>query len=229
MRDSGGGSNNIFYPTRDNPDQPIGRPTPHPNVTPAPFNYGDWPCGTDQPRQPDKPDFSAIFRHMPRMPRMPKMPDYTKLYKEQQAAAEKAAGIRDRDTMYREYLSAADDAISFIDAQIGKEQATANLMGVDYDITDEERQQRISDYFASIWSEGHQSQLEELMKKWGNPTGFKEFTVVRGDPSNSGRDTGEMEKDTIATSQGQKPLPFQLIDEEDSIGKSKSKLNLLNL
>ena len=165
--------------------------------------------------------------HMPRMPRMPKMPNYAKLFAEQQAQAAKAAGIKDRDTLYRTYMSSVDDAISFIDAQIKKESAAAALMGVDYDITDEMRQKRVSDYFATVWDDASQSQLEGLINKWGKPKGFKDFILQRGNPADV-PGTTESKKETVATSKGQKPLPFDQISGE-AIGSDNKSFNILNL
>jgi hypothetical protein len=213
---------NYFVPPYLSRRQPVGppnMPSVNPNPVSPPKPGGKHPLNNTF-------DFSQMFQ-MPEF-NFPEFPDYSELYAQQQAAAERAAGIRDRDTLYREYLGAADDAVSYIDAMIGKEQSTANLMGIDYNITDEERQARISNYFASIWSEGHQSQLEDLMGKYGNPKGFTEFLVQRGDPSQS-QDVIEAKSETIATSKGTKPLPMDQIDEDTIGGGKDTNLNLLNL
>ncbi len=53
------------------------------------------------------------------------------------------------------------------------------MMGVDYDLTDETKNKRISDYFASIWSESNQSALDSATSNFG--TGGFTQGIYRGD------------------------------------------------
>ena len=101
-----------------------------------------------------------------------------------------------------------------MNAEIADEMAQAKLSGVDYDITDEQKQQRINNYFATIWGEGDQSRLESLIGEWGNPEGFEGFTVTRGDPSAYSTGTTGKEKTVAAT----KPIkPTILSGDEDTL------------
>ena len=143
-------------------------------------------------------------------------------YEQQLADQARIQGESDRDRMYADYLSAADSAIGFVTGEIDQERSNAALLGIDYNITEEARTQRISDYFASIWGEGQQTQLEALMGEWGNPTGFAGFSVVRGDPSGYAAE-GEGQEETIATSTGIRPGTL-VTEEEDTLGGSRTAL-----
>jgi hypothetical protein len=123
------------------------------------------------------------------------MMEMQRQYQEQQAAAAQAykeeqerlrleQGRADASTAYGDYLTTAESASSYILSQIADEQANAKLLGVEYEMTDEMQSQRISDYFASIWSETDQQRAESLINEYGAPEGFKGFTIKRGDASN---------------------------------------------
>ena len=130
------------------------------------------------------------------------------------------AGENERDRLYGDYMSAASSATDFINAQVKQEQANARLMGVDYKLSDEQKADRISDYFATIWSEGDQTRLEDLFKQWGNAKGFEDWTIRRGDASaftpvegsesGAGTSTGLPGRPSIA---GQRPQ-----DDENMLG-----------
>lgn len=125
-------------------------------------------------------------------------------FEEQRLAAEEEArrvaeenrrkqGIIDRDALYGRYTSAADTATQYIDTQIARERADARLLGVDYNITDELRQQRIQDYFSTIWSDTQQAQLESYFKEWGDPEGFTGWSLSRGNQAQ-----GQQNEETAA-------------------------------
>jgi len=134
---------------------------------------------------------------------------------------ERQRKIESRDDLYTSRLDAADTAVQFINDQIQKEQANANLLGIDYTITDEEKQKRINDYFATIWNEGDETKLSNLFEEVGKPDGFKDFTVVRGDPS-AYEDQGSSE-DVVSTT-GKKKKRTLATDDEDNLGKTGEKL-----
>ena len=113
------------------------------------------------------------------------------------------AGENERDRLYGDYMSAASSATDFINAQIKEEQANARLMGVDYKLSDEQKADRISNYFATIWSEGDQTRLENLFKEWGNAKGFEDWTITRGDAS--AYQPREGSEESIGTGTGLKP------------------------
>lgn len=134
-----------------------------------------------------------------------------------QAEAERRRieGENRRDSLYSNYLDAAGTATDYINQQVTQELSNARLLGIDYDITDEQKGARISDYFASIWGEGQQSQLEALMGEWGNPEGFTEWSVVRGDAENIKPEEGE--ETAVGGGKGQKPTVLA-DDEEEGLG-----------
>jgi len=153
--------------------------------------------------------FAAGFG-MPEFP-MPEGPSY----EEQMADQQRMMGEQNRDELFSQYMSTAGQAADYVNAEIADEMAQAKLSGVDYEINDEQKQQRINNYFATMWGEGDQSRLEALMGEWGNPEGFEGFTVVRGDPSAYSKGTQGKEK-TVATSAPIKPS--LLSTDEDILG-----------
>ena len=131
---------------------------------------------------------------------------------EQQEALLRERGESDRDQLYSGYMDAANSATDNVNSEIADESSNARLLGVEYDITDDQKQQRIGDYFATLWGEGQQSQLKGLMDKWGEPEGFEGFSVARGDGSKyEGKKKGE--KKSVSQSKGVKPKI--ILDEED--------------
>ena len=103
-------------------------------------------------------------------------------------AAEQAAGIKNRDKLYEEYIKATEATIEDVDSQISRERSSAALMGIQYEMDDNRRQNRLQDYFTQIWAEENQTQLNELMDKYGNPEGFDGWLLTRAEPK---EDTGE--------------------------------------
>ena len=76
-------------------------------------------------------------------------------------------------------------------------------MGVDFNVTDEQKASRISDYFATLWGEGSERQLESLIKEWGSPEGFSgTWDIVRGNAKNFTDQTKPSTSTTIATGKG---------------------------
>ena len=165
---------------------------------------------------------------------MPEMPDQsqalaqqqsqfeTQMQQQKEAAAQAEAerrrieGTNKRDALYSQYMDAAGTATDFINQQINDEMSNARLLGIDYQMDDEMKSQRIGDYFASIWGEGQQSQLEALMGQWGNPSGFDGFTISRGDAGKvKGGQAGEQQ---ISAGKGQKPKLLIEEDEEQLLG-----------
>jgi hypothetical protein len=156
----------------------------------------------------------------PMQPMGPSFEDQQAEYNRRMEEQRRQQGIKDTQTAYSNYLNAATSATDYINAEITKEQSNAALLGVDYAITDELKQQRIENYFATVWGEGDQAQLESLSSQWGAPGAF---TMKRGDASAYTKSPAGEEK-VVATSGGMRnPL---LDEEEDATG---SKGNLLGL
>ena len=132
------------------------------------------------------------------------------------------AGENKRDAFYSDYLTAAGSATDFINTEISEEQSNANLLGIDYGITDEQKGLRINDYFASIWGEGEQSTLEGLIGEFGNPSGFAGYSVTRGDGSKiKGKEGSETSE---GTSTGLRPGIAGAPDDEEVLGAGASIL-----
>lgn len=154
-------------------------------------------------QQPDIPSYEE------------QMEDQQQLLDEQQAEQERQLGLSQRDELYTAYMDAAGSATDFINAEITDERANAALLGIDYNMTDEIKSQRISDYFATVWGEGQQSQLEGLIEAWGEPTGFDGFSIKRGNSDTYAPKEGSEKQ--VGKSQGVKPT-IATAEEEDTLG-----------
>jgi hypothetical protein len=141
-------------------------------------------------------------------------------YQEQQAAAQKAyeeeqerlrveQGKADASTTYGNYLTAAESASTYILSQIAEEQSNAQLMGVDYEMNEEMQNQRISDYFATLWSEADQQKVEKLINEFGEPEGFDGYSVIRGNADNV-KPNEEAKETPVSASEG-----IRLVEEEE--------------
>jgi len=135
-------------------------------------------------------------------------------YEEQLAEQQRIQGTQNRDTLFSKYMDAASAATDYVNGEIKREQANAKLLGIDYNISDEQKKTRINNYFATLWGEGQQSQLEALMNKWGNPEGFTGFDIVRGDAS-AYKKAKEGKETTVGKTKGIKPV---LLSDEDTLG-----------
>jgi len=154
---------------------------------------------------------------------MPEESSINEDYLSNQEEQKRQQGIQDRDQLYSEYLDAVDKATNYVNQQIDQERSNADLLGVKYDLTDDMKNQRISDYFASIWGAGQQQQLEDLFGKWGNPEGFDDWLIVRGDAANvKPQEEGKMTEVQGATNRPS-TLPTLEDEEDDLLGTSKKK------
>ena len=91
----------------------------------------------------------------------------------------KNSDISRRNTLFSGYMTAAETAVDYINQQINEERANAALLGVDYQLTDELKQQRINKYFDMLWGAGDELELDNLIKEYGNPTGFDGNWTIR--------------------------------------------------
>ncbi len=135
-------------------------------------------------------------------------------------AARREAGIKRRDQLFSERLTNASLATDYITQQLNEEASTARLMGVDFNVTDEQKASRISDYFATLWGEGSERELESLIKEWGSPEGFSgTWDIVRGNAKNFTDQTKPDTSTTIATGKGVPRLATlaTLDDEEEAL------------
>lgn len=116
---------------------------------------------------------SEMFAPM-EFPEIPEV-DYDKIIKEQQDTA----NISRRDTLFSGYMTAAESAVDYVNQQIMEERSNAALLGIDYQLTDEMKQQRINKYFDTLWGAGDELELDTLIKDYGNPTGFDGNWTIR--------------------------------------------------
>jgi hypothetical protein len=153
-------------------------------------------------------------------------------YLANQEEQKRTEGISRRDELYADYLDAVDKATNYVNDQIEQEKANADLLGVQYNMDDDTKNQRISDYFASIWGAGQQSELEKLMNDWGNPEGFEDWLITRGDASKVEPEQSGLQEVQGATNR-QSTLPSLNDEDEDDLGltstSKKKKTNVLGL
>jgi hypothetical protein len=155
----------------------------------------------------EMPDFSGVFE----APQQPQV-DYAAQLAAQEEARRIAEGTAARDKLFSSYMDAAGTATDYVNSEINREMSNAKLLGIDYAIDDEMKGQRISDYFATIWGEGEQSQLEGYIRDFGNPTGFTGFSITRGDGSKYAKRPGSETQESV--SGGIKPT---LATEEEEV------------
>lgn len=134
-------------------------------------------------------------------------------------------GENARDDLFAQRTTAATQATDLVTEAIGREASNAALLGIDYGITDESKQQRINDQFANLWTDEQQNDLTGLMDKWGTPEGFEGFSVTRGvAPSGQGDTT------TTTTSASSAPANTgtgsYLEDEDVLLGDSNNLLGV---
>lgn len=141
-------------------------------------------------------------------------------FEEQMAIMEEKEGIFQRDSLYREYIDSVSLATDYVNSQIDNEISNANLMGIEYRMTDEIKQSRLENYFASIWGEGADMELKSLVGKWGEPTGFEGYVLTRGEATIIGESPGE--DSAQASARTPLPGPGAILDqaEEDTLGQS---------
>ena len=171
-------------------------PEPQPVVPQKPFEMPTF----------EMPDFSAM---------MPEPQPQGPSFEEQQAALELQQKTSRRDSLFADRMDAAGTATDYITQLVAQEQSNAALMGLDYEITDEQKTNRINNYFASIWGEGSESELTALMSEVGNPDGFEEFLVTRGDSTMADGASTPGSRDSVSASKVRPVLPEE---EDDTLG-----------
>jgi len=154
------------------------------------------------------------------------MAEQRRIMQEQEQARLQAEGLAARDSAYSAYLDTAGAATDFVTGEITREKANADLLGIDYNIDDEVKTSRINDYFATMWGEGDQRQLDQLISQWGKPSGFGGFTVVRG-AGGSYQGGAPAKEETVAVSEGSRQtLLTGEEDDEDRLGGGTSVLGV---
>lgn len=133
-----------------------------------------------------------------------------------------ASGIGKREQLFGDYTTAASSAVDYVNTAINTERSNAALMGVKYDITDEQKAERVNNYFATLWSDKQQGDLEAVMKEWGDPKGFEGFTVTRGTATTGAG--GDAASTTDAVSYGAQPKRKSPLEEDDTLGGNNSIL-----
>ena len=126
-------------------------------------------------------------------------------------------GESQRDDAYGNYMDAANTAIDYVNDLVGAEQSNAGLLGVDYKLTDQDKQDRINNYFATLWSDTDQKGLQDLFDKWGKPEGFTDWLAVRGDNPDTPKKSGST---LIGASQGMPKKKQTQVSDTDTLSKT---------
>jgi hypothetical protein len=90
--------------------------------------------------------------------------------RQQEAERRRTTNYAQIDDLWGARGSAVESAIADVDRAIRAEQDQAALVGLDYTMTDEQRQQRVSNLFAEYWSEENENRLLGLANQFGDPT-----------------------------------------------------------
>lgn len=130
-----------------------------------------------------------------------------------------------RDTLYSDRVSAEQTATDYVNSQIRQEQSNAAVYGLDYQLSDEAKAKRISEYFSGIWNKADDDKLNSLFTEVGKPSSFTDFTVNISD-SAATTTTPSASVNVVATSKGVKPKP-KSIKELDGLLSSGSPLESL--
>ena len=171
--------------------------------------YSYWIAGYNayKDTQNTKNDLSSMFEGMSEMfaPMEITIPEFN--YDEIIEENKKNTALARRDTLFSDYLDAAGSATEYINQQISEERANAALLGIDYQLTDEMKQQRIGQYFNTLWGAGAEGELDTLIKEYGNPTGFDGKWPIRRIAEAEPEDTSNIpETILMAGSQYSEPL-----------------------
>ncbi len=123
-------------------------------------------------------------------------------------------GENTRDQLYGRYLDLGAAAQGLVDENIARAKQNAALLGVDYGITEEERQAQIANEFANTWTAEEDQQLRDSIEKFGAPEDFSDFQFIRGVPTND-RDSTAVTS-AVASSTGSTGTPVSsFLDVED--------------
>ena len=130
-----------------------------------------------------------------------------------------------RDTLYSDRVSAEQTATDYVNSQIRQEQSNAAVYGLEYQLSDEDKSKRISEYFSGIWNKADDDKLNSLFTEVGKPSSFTDFTVNISD-SAAATATPSAGVNVVATSKGAKPKP-KATKELDGLLSSGSPLESL--
>ena len=148
--DPGRGERGINAPGFVNPGPP--RPQPPPAAAPPvdPFAGFHFP-------EIKFPDNSALFAQL------------ASQREAQQREAERRAAFSEIDSILGQRTTAETESIRVVDERITQEIDRSRLLGLDLQVTDEQRLSRINNLFAELFPESSDSRLTSLMSQFGSP------------------------------------------------------------
>ncbi len=154
-----------------------------------------------------------------------------RLFSQDQQSAEdeaRAKAIADRDSQYQTRNQAISDATSQVEQQIQDERSRAQLLGTDYEVTAEQRQERINSAFASLWNQEQENALISLRDQYGAPggeasaiaLGSLDYESILAAQEASTSATGEGEEGQVGGAVGQTLLTQGLLEEDEEENNS---------
>jgi len=127
-----------------------------------------------------------------------------------------ADASNDRNKAISEYATALGSATDFVNENVNAERSNAALMGVEYNITQEVKDDRVGNALKDFgWDAAKQEGLQGLLGKWGQGDFEQKIFIGEGTEAGSTDSTGQ----PIGTGGGTKPGTY-LTEEEDTLGVS---------
>lgn len=184
-----------------------------------------------QPRLPQRP-------HHPSMPSFEfDIPDPSDMFRQleqqrqaQQQEAERRAARKEIDNLLSARTEAEKAAIKEVDSSLTQQMDRSRLLGLDFQVPDEDRLLRISNMFSELYPEEQDSRLNKLMGQYGAPNMSEaerlaieagdlrftpEFVIQRG----AGRDSAAAGDEGVASGGravgGRKGRRQGLLDEDE--------------
>ena len=122
------------------------------------------PIGVPQEEEDDNP-FSFLEELLAASNTAIVFPDYTAIFAQQ----ERTNNLSLLDQIWAERLEAVNSTIAEVDRRISDERSRADLLGVDFNVSEEGRAQRIGELFGTIWTDADEFRLNNLASQYGNP------------------------------------------------------------
>jgi len=82
---------------------------------------------------------------------------------------ERASGYGEIDNLYMSRLEAEETAMETVDQELINEESNARLRGVEFAVTEEQREARIQKRFEEFWGKEYEQRLGSLIQTWGRP------------------------------------------------------------
>lgn len=177
----------------------------------------------------ETPDFSSQFEEQ--IDAQNEMwREVQKQREQQQREAERRAAQKEIDQLLAARSEAENAAVKTVDEQLTQNMDRARLLGLDFQVPDEQRLLRISNTFSELFPEEQDTRLVELMSKYGSPDMstaerqaieagdlrfMPEFAIQRTDREGDASIDEALAAGGKSPAGGRRGKRFNLLDEED--------------